>query len=87
MKIEVLRLSTSNAVYLYDDHFTLLINASKKPISVEDIPLDDIEAAFKGEDNQTDGGSRIANTVPPTKKGLTFWLVLFYILYITKMSV
>ena len=54
-----------NAVYLYDDHFTLLINASKKPISVEDIPLDDIEATFKGEDNQTDGCSQLANPVPP----------------------
>ena len=57
-----------NAVYLYDDHFTLLINASKKPISVEDIPLDDIEAAFKGEDNQTDGCSQFANPVPPKQK-------------------
>ena len=59
-----------NAVYLYDDHFTLLINASKKPICVEDIPLDDIEAAFKGEDNQTDGCSQLANPVPPKIKGL-----------------
>ncbi len=57
-----------NAVYLYDDHFTILINASKKPVSVENIPLDEIEAAFEGENNQMEGCSSATNTVPPKRK-------------------
>lgn len=36
------------SIYLYDDHFTLIINASKKPLSIDNIPLDDIEEAFGG---------------------------------------
>ena len=34
-------------IYLYGDHFTLIINASKKPLSIDNIPLDDIEEAFE----------------------------------------
>ena len=26
------------SIYLYDDHFTLIINASKKPLSIDNIP-------------------------------------------------
>ena len=32
-----------NAVYLYDDYLTLIINASKSPVSEKDIPLGGIE--------------------------------------------
>ena len=58
-----------DSVYLFDDHFTLLINASGKPISVEDIPLDDIEAAFEGESGTQEGCSTRDTPVPPNKKG------------------
>ena len=69
-----------HSVYLYDDHFTLLINASGKPISVEDIPLDDIEAAFEGENGTREGCSTTDTPVPPNKvvdfnrKSTTFFL-------------
>lgn len=54
-----------HSVYLYDNHFTLIINASKKPINIENIPLDDIEAAFEGENNQMEGCSSMTTPVPP----------------------
>ncbi len=57
-----------HSVYLYDDHFTLIINASKKPINIENIPLDNIESAFEGENNQTEGCSSMTTPVPPEKR-------------------
>ena len=60
-----------NSIYLYDDHFTLIINASKKPLSVDNIPLNDIEDAFEGENEEKtegkEGCSLIATPVPPKK--------------------
>lgn len=35
-------LKYEHSVYLYDDHFTLIINASKKPMDIENIPLEEI---------------------------------------------
>lgn len=43
-----------HSIYLYDDNFTLIINASKKPLSIDNIPLDDIEAAFSGDTYTSD---------------------------------
>lgn len=37
-----------HSVYLYDDHFTMIINASKRPLTIDNIPLDDIESALEG---------------------------------------
>ena len=54
-----------HSIYLYDDHFTMLINASGRPLSIEDIPLDDIEAAFEGAADQMDGCSTMSTPVPP----------------------
>ena len=56
-----------HSVYLYDDHFTLIINASKKPLSIDNIPLDDIEEAFEGENEGKEGCSSMATPAPPTK--------------------
>ena len=53
------------SIYLYDDHFTLIINASKKPLSIENIPLDDIEEAFEGENTETEGCSSLMTPAPP----------------------
>ena len=33
-------------LYLYDDYFTLIINTTRKPMSVDHIPLDEISHAF-----------------------------------------
>ena len=56
-----------HSIYLYDDHFTMLINASGRPISIENIPLEDIEAAFEGSSDQMDGCSTMSTPVPPCK--------------------
>lgn len=59
-----------HSIYLYDDHFTLIINASKKPLSIENIPLDDIEAAFEGENTETEGCSSMMTPAPPRRRKL-----------------
>ena len=41
-----------NAIYLYDGYFTMILNAGNRPLSVENIPLDDIEKAFENDDVQ-----------------------------------
>lgn len=57
-----------HSIYLYDDHFTLIINASKKPLSIDNIPLDDIEAAFEGENSDMEGCSSLMTPAPPKKQ-------------------
>ena len=57
-----------HAVYLYDDHFTLIVNASTSPQREKDIPLDDIEKAFEnGEEANCGTCSALNDTVPPEK--------------------
>lgn len=56
-----------HSIYLYDDHFTLIIHASKKPLSIENIPLDDIEEAFEGENTKTEGCSSMMTPAPPVE--------------------
>lgn len=34
------------AVYLYDDRFTLILNGSEKPVTIDDTLLDEIEEEF-----------------------------------------
>ena len=53
-----------HSIYLYDDHFTLIINASKKPLSIDNIPLDDIETAFEGETGASEGCSSLSTPAP-----------------------
>lgn len=54
-----------HSIYLYDDHFTLIINASKKPLSIDNIPLEEIEEAFEGENTEMDECSSLTSSVPP----------------------
>ena len=61
-----------HSIYLYDDHFTLIINASKKPLSIDNIPLDDIETAFEGETGASEGCSSLSTPAPPKIKRHTF---------------
>ena len=56
------------SIYLYDDHFTLIINASKKPLSIDNIPLDDIETAFEGEIGALEGCSSLSTPAPPMQE-------------------
>lgn len=54
-----------HSVYLYDDHFTIIINASKKPLSIENIPFDEIEEAFEGENEGKEVCSSMTIPAPP----------------------
>ena len=57
-----------HSVYLYDDHFTLIINASKRPMTLDNIPLSDIEAAFKKETDNSAECSTMKNAAPPYRR-------------------
>lgn len=57
-----------HSIYLYDDHLTLIINGSNKPVTVDDIPFDDIEAAFNGEKAAMEQCSHSSDIVPPIEK-------------------
>ena len=52
-----------HSIYLYDDHFTLIINVSKKPLSIDNVPLDDIESVFEGSGGASEGCSSLST--PP----------------------
>jgi hypothetical protein len=69
-----------HSVYLYDDHFTIIINASKKPLSIENIPLDEIEEAFEGENEGKEGCSSMTTPAPPKKarRGMQVPLLAFF---------
>ena len=48
------------AVFLYDDRLTLILNGGDKPIAIEDVPLEEIEA-----DNDAFECSSMAASAPP----------------------
>ncbi len=54
-----------HSVYLYDDRFTLIINASNKPLSIDNIPLDDIEKTFE---NNSEECSLLTTSAPSSKE-------------------
>lgn len=56
-----------NAVYLYDDHFDIVFNASNQMMEVKNIPIDDIEAAFNGCSGAIHMGSSIKDSAPPIR--------------------
>lgn len=59
-----------HSIYLYDDHFTLIVNASSKPLNIENIPLDDIETAFEGENSDAEECSSMMTPAPPNRKAI-----------------
>ena len=54
-----------NAIYLYDGYFTMILNAGNRPLSVENIPLDDIEKAFENDDVGCSSNSQLVADAPP----------------------
>lgn len=66
-----------HSVYLYDDHFTLIINASKKPVSIDDIPLEEIEEAFNIDKTCTEQCSTMTSPAPPRILGVSLGYSLF----------
>ena len=67
-----------NTGYLYDDYFTLIINASRKPLRIDNIPLDDIEAAFRGDTYTSAECSSMKLSAPPKEMDMTFRHVHFF---------
>ena len=68
-----------HAVFLYDDHFTLIVNASTSPQREKDIPLDDIEKAFENGEEADCGTCSAVNDAVPPKTAPTFVVgVVFY---------
>lgn len=59
-----------HSIYLYDDHFTLIINASKAPLSFENIPLEDIENAFETHNGADCKCSNTTSSAPPRRHKL-----------------
>ena len=59
-----------HSIYLYDDYFTLIINASKKPLSVDNNPLDDIEETFSGDTYTSAECSSMKPSVSTTRLSL-----------------
>ena len=53
------------AVYLYDDRFTLVLNGSDTPITIDDILLDEIEEGLEGDLANCEGGSSLVADAPP----------------------
>ena len=57
-----------NAILLYDDHYTLILNAGNRVITIDDIPLDDIEDAFESDTGNLFSVSSMVADAPPNKK-------------------
>ncbi|WP_300278901.1 hypothetical protein, partial [uncultured Subdoligranulum sp.] len=55
------------AIYLYDDRFTLILNGSDTPITIDDILLDEIEEGLEGGLTNCEGCSSLVADAPPQK--------------------
>ena len=58
------------AVYLYDDRFTLVLNGSDTPITIDDILLDEIEEGLEGDLTNCERCSSLVADAPPRQKRL-----------------
>lgn len=74
--LDIIRTSTVlvnifiNAIYLYDGYFTMILNAGNRPLSVENIPLEDIEKTFENDDAGCSTNSQLGADAPPSRKPL-----------------
>ena len=55
------------AVYLYDDRFTLALNGSDTPITIDDILLDEIEEGLEGDLTNCERCSSLVADAPPVR--------------------
>ena len=56
------------AVYLYDDRFTLILNGSEKPVTIDDALLDEIEEEFASAQSDCGLCSPLVASAPPNSK-------------------
>ena len=68
-----------HSVYLYDDHFNIILNGSNKQLRIEDIPIKSINRALKKNNNVE--GSTIEESVPPYKQKSLVSGLFYYIRY------
>ena len=79
------------AIYLYDDRMTLILNGGDRPITIDDILLDEIEEHFESAGSGYAGCSPLVAAAPPTQQNpnlspiggrvrilLCFWAVSAY---------
>lgn len=71
-----------NAIYLYDGYFTMILNAGNRPLSIENIPLDDIEKTFENDDVGCSSNSQLVADAPPITKRRTCGVFAYFPLYI-----
>ena len=57
------------AVYLYDDRFTLILNGSEKPVTIDDALLDEIEEEFASARPDCGLCSPLVAAAPPRRRG------------------
>ena len=55
------------AIYLYDDRMTLILNGGDRPITIDDILLDEIEGHFESDVSGYAGCSPLVADAPPRK--------------------
>ena len=69
------------AVYLYDDHLTIVFNTGSRMMEINDIPIDDIETALSGCTDAVHKCSSASTLAPPTISGSTkrYSLISFYL--------
>lgn len=53
------------AIYLYDDRMTLILNGGDRPITIDDILLDEIEEHFEAAVSSHAGCSSLVAVAPP----------------------
>ena len=58
------------AVYLYDDRMTLILNGGDRPITIDDILLDEIEEHFEDAVSSHAGCSPLVAAAPPNTEAL-----------------
>lgn len=68
-------------IYLYDDYFTLIVNAIKKLLSIDNIPLDEIETSFSGDTYISDECSSVKTPAPPMSKEVGCYKAIDFLIY------
>ena len=63
---------------MYDDRFTLVLNGSDTPITIDDILLDEIEEGLEGDLTSCEGCSSLVADAPPKEMDMTFRHVHFF---------
>ena len=67
-----------NAIYLYDDYYTIIFNAGSATLKAENIPLKSIENILSQDVLETFSGSDFDAFIPPRSVRPSNWVVLLF---------